>query len=140
MSHGLQECRIRLGIACRTDDEHLAGRRKTLEIVQLVGSDALPDRQQVSLITAMLIREVLLQQHAFHEIDTFCELKKTYMIMKAIINFSKLANNALDNGLRVQQIAATKSKDRLSEVKFVKDYEKLLFEIAGQMEKEMRSQ
>ncbi|MEK6942737.1 MAG: V-type ATP synthase subunit A [Nanoarchaeota archaeon] len=113
---------------------------KLLEIVQLVGSDALPDRQQVSLITARLIREVLLQQNAFHEIDTFCELKKTYMIMKAIINFSKLANNALDNGLRVQQIAATKSKDRLSEVKFVKDYEKLLFEIAGQMEKEMRSQ
>ena len=113
---------------------------KLLEIVQLVGSDALPDRQQVSLITSRLIREVLLQQNAFHEIDTFCELKKTYMIMKAIINFSKLANNAIDNGLRVQQIAATKSKDRLSEVKFVKDYEKLLFEIAGQMEKELRSQ
>ncbi|MBI2557755.1 V-type ATP synthase subunit A [Candidatus Woesearchaeota archaeon] len=111
---------------------------KLLEIVQLVGSDALPERQQLVLQVARLIREVLLQQNAFHEIDTFCELKKTYSIMKTIIHFSKLANSALDSGMRVQQILSTKAKDRLSEVKFVKDYEKLLDELAKQMEKELR--
>ena len=110
---------------------------KLLEIVQLVGSDALPERQQLILQVARLIREVLLQQNAFHEIDTFCELKKTYLIMKAITHFSKLTNTALDSGMRVHQILATKSKDRLSEVKFVKDYEKLLDELTGQMEKEL---
>ncbi|MBI2660105.1 V-type ATP synthase subunit A [Candidatus Woesearchaeota archaeon] len=111
---------------------------KLLEIVQLVGSDALPERQQLSLQVARLIREVLLQQNAFHEIDTFCELKKTYHIMKSITNFSKLANNALDNGMRVQQILSTKAKDRLGEVKFVKDYEKVLDEVTKQMEKELK--
>ncbi len=111
---------------------------KLLEIVQLVGSDALPERQQLVLQVARLIREVLLQQNAFHEIDTYCELKKTYLIMKSILQFSKLANNALDGGMRTQQILSTKAKDRLSEVKFVKDYEKLLNEITGQMEKELR--
>ena len=111
---------------------------KLMEIVQLVGSDALADKQQLALQVARLIREVLLQQNAFHEIDTYCELKKTYQIMKVILLFSKLANTALDSGIRVQQILATKAKDRLSEVKFVKDYEKLLDETTKQMEKELK--
>jgi len=113
---------------------------KLLEIVQLVGSDALPERQQVTLQVARLIREVLLQQNAFHEIDTFCELKKTYQIMKSILYFSKVANGAIDSGMRLQQILATKGKDRLGEIKFVKDYEKLLDEIMKQMEAEMKVQ
>jgi len=112
---------------------------KLLEIVQLVGSDALPERQQLTLQVARLIREVLLQQNAFHDIDTFCELKKTYNMMKSILYFSKLAYNALDSGVRVEQILTTKAKDRLSEVKFVKDYEKVLEEIKRQMENELSS-
>ncbi len=112
---------------------------KLLEIVQLVGSDALPDRQQLVLQVARLIREVLLQQNAFHEIDTYCDLKKTYLIMKSINRFSKLVNVALDNGMRLQQILDMKAKDRLGEVKFVKDYEKLLGEITAQMEKELKA-
>ena len=111
---------------------------KLLEIVQLVGSDALPERQQIVLLVARLTREVLLQQNAFHEIDTFCELKKTYLIMKSILHFSKLSNAALDSGMRMQQISSIKSKDRLSEVKFVKDYGKLLDEIKTQMESELK--
>lgn len=111
---------------------------KLLEIVQLVGSDALPERQQVTLLIARLIREVLLQQDAYHDVDTFCNLKKSYAIMKSILHFSKLVNNALDSGMRAEQILVTKSKDRLSEVKFVKDYEKLLNEIMGNIEKELR--
>ena len=111
---------------------------KLLEIVQLVGSDALPEKQQVTLQVARLIREVLLQQNAFHEIDTFSELKKTYNMMKSVQNFSKLANSALDSGMRLQQILATKAKDRLGEVKFVKDYEKLLNELNSNIERELR--
>ena len=105
--------------------------------MQLVGSDALPERQQLTLQVARLIREVLLQQDAFHDIDTFCDLKKTYKIMQAILHFSKLANNSLDKGTKVQQILATKSKNKLGEVKFVKEYEKLLDKINRQMEQEL---
>ena len=112
---------------------------KLLEIVQLVGSDALPEKQQLTLLTARLIREVILQQNAFHEIDTFSELKKTYLMMKSIQNFSRTANSALESGMRLQQIMATKSKDRLGEVKFIKDYEKLLNELNSGMEKELKA-
>ena len=57
--------------------------------------------------------------------------------MKSILKISKLANTALDNGMRAEQILATKSKDRLNEVTFVKEYEKLLGEIMSNVEKEL---
>jgi|TARA_B100001971_G_scaffold215111_1_gene257698 V/A-type H+-transporting ATPase subunit A len=111
---------------------------KLLEIVQLVGSDALPERQQITLAVAKLIREVLLQQNAFHDIDTYCDMKKTHNMMMSILKISKLMNNALDNGKRADQVLAIKSKDRLSEIKFVKQYDNLLNEIMSKIEAELR--
>jgi V/A-type H+-transporting ATPase subunit A len=118
--------------------EILQEEERLMEIVQLVGSDALPERQQLTLQVARLIREVLLQQNAFHEIDTYSDLKKTYGIMKTIMHFSKLANSALDRGMRVQEILATKAKDKLGEVKFIKEHDKLLNELSKQMETELK--
>jgi len=111
---------------------------RLMEIVQLVGSDALPEKQQLTLQVARLIREVLLQQDAFHDIDTYCDLKKTHKMMQAILYFSKLANASLDKGTRVKDILATKAKDRLGEVKFIKDYEKLLVDLTKKMEQEIK--
>ena len=110
---------------------------KLLEIVQLVGSDALPERQQITLAVARLIREVLLQQNAYHDVDTFCDMKKTHDIMTSIIKISKLMSNALDSGMRAEKILAIKSKDRLSEIKFVRSYGNLLSEIMGKVEGEL---
>ena len=107
-----------------------------MEIVQLVGSDALPERQQIVLQVARMAREILLQQNAFHEIDTYSELKKTYLIMKSILHFSKLANQALDRNVRVQQMLQVKSKDKLAEVKFTRDYEKFIGEVTKEMDRE----
>ena len=112
---------------------------KLLEIVQLVGSDALPEKQQLLLEIARTIRESFLQQNAFHEIDTFCETKKSYMLMKSMLNYSRLANEALDRGVRIQTILKTTSKDRMADVKFEKDYSKLLKEIDASMDKEFSS-
>ena len=111
---------------------------KLLEIVQLVGSDALPERQQITLAVARLIREVLLQQDAYHDVDTYCDLKKTHKIMTSILKFSKLANNALDSGMRAEQIVAIKSKDSLAEIRRVKDYENLLNGVMGKIEGELK--
>ena len=70
---------------------------KLMEIVQLVGSDSLPDKQQLTLEVARMIREFLLQQNAFHEIDTYCTLDKSYLIMKTVLHFNTLAKAALEH-------------------------------------------
>jgi V/A-type H+-transporting ATPase subunit A len=110
---------------------------KLMEIVQLVGSDSLPEKQQLLLEVARMVREFFLQQNAFHEVDTYCELPKTYKLMKTILYFEDIANNALDKGARVQDILAIPSKDKIANAKFEKDYDKLLDGVKAEMEKEI---
>jgi V/A-type H+-transporting ATPase subunit A len=47
-----------------------------LEIVQLVGPDALAEAQREVLAVARMLREDFLQQSAYHETDRFCPLPK----------------------------------------------------------------
>ncbi len=96
------------------------------EIMQLVGSDALPDKERITLEVARMLREFFLQQNAFHEVDAFCELKKTHAMLKAILSYSAQAYAALEKGISVADILSVKSRNRISEVKFEKDYAKLL--------------
>jgi V/A-type H+-transporting ATPase subunit A len=110
---------------------------KLLEIVQLVGSDALPEKEQLTLEVARLIRESILQQNAYHEVDTYSELKKTYLLMKTVLNFSKLGHNALLHKISIKKILETKAKDKIANAKFEKDYNKLLTDINKEMKEEI---
>ncbi len=99
---------------------------KLLEIVQLVGSDALPEKQQLTLEIARMIREFFLQQNAFHDIDTYCEPKKTFMLADTINYFGEKAYLALEEGVSITTILNLESKEEIANVKFVEDYEKEL--------------
>lgn len=113
---------------------------KLQEIVQLVGSDALPERQQMTLEVTRLIRELLLQQNAYHDVDTYCELKKSYELMKLILYFADMSNTALEGGVKVNKILnELKSRNLISNAKFEKDYAKVFKEIRTQMDKEFAS-
>ncbi|PIY60671.1 V-type ATP synthase subunit A, partial [Candidatus Woesearchaeota archaeon CG_4_10_14_0_8_um_filter_47_5] len=106
---------------------------KLLEIVQLVGSDALPEKQQLILEVARLIREFVLQQNAYHDVDTFSELDKTYKIMKTILLFRELAEKALEDEVGIQAIINTRAKEGIANAKFEKDYAKVLLKAENEM-------
>ena len=106
------------------------------EIVQLVGSDALPEDQQLTLEIARMIREYFLQQNAYHEVDTFCPMDKQYKLLKAITAWGDAANNALESGVPIEDIIKLKSKDDLAKVKFEKDFDGALSVITKTMEDE----
>ncbi|MBI4439164.1 V-type ATP synthase subunit A [Candidatus Woesearchaeota archaeon] len=112
---------------------------RLLEIVQLIGSDALPDKERITLRIARMIREFLLQQNAFHPIDTYSEPKKTHMTMKTILKYADLAYASLEAGMRAQKILEIKAKDRIGEAKFEKNYEALLKAIEKEMEREFKA-
>jgi len=112
---------------------------KLLEIVQLVGSDALPEKEQLTLDAARLIREFLLQQNAYHEIDTFSSLQKTRLIMKTILQYYAQAQSALEHGVRVQKILDIKSKVEIGNAKFNKDFEGILNGAQKKIEAEIRA-
>jgi V/A-type H+/Na+-transporting ATPase subunit A len=109
------------------------------EIVQLVGSDALPEDQQLTLEIARMIREYFLQQNAYHEVDTFCSMKKQYMMLNSIMTWGDYAKKALAAGVPMARILASKSKDSMAKVKFEADFEKYLDGVSKEMQTEFKA-
>jgi len=87
------------------------------EVVQLVGSDALPDDEQLTLEVARMIREYFLQQNAYHEVDTYCPLQKQHDILAAIMVYDDLARKALNMGRLVDEIINVPAKSELAQIK-----------------------
>ena len=109
------------------------------EIVQLVGSDALPESEQVTIEVARMIREIFLQQNAYDAVDTFCDMTKQYDMMKAIKLFAELAYAAQIAGVSPTQINGVKSKNELNQIKFIKDYKPELTKIEKEMDAEFNT-
>ena len=109
------------------------------EIVQLVGSDALPESEQVTIEVARMIREIFLQQNAYDAVDTFCDMTKQYDMMKAIKLFAELAYAAQIAGVSPTQINGVKSKNELNQIKFIKDYKPEIAKIEKEMDAEFNT-
>jgi len=61
-----------------------------LELVRLVGYDALSTEEQLFLETARSLREDFLQQDAFDDVDSYCSLRKQYVILSSFCLFMRL--------------------------------------------------
>jgi V/A-type H+-transporting ATPase subunit A len=86
-----------------------------------------------------MIREIFLQQNAYDAVDTFCDMKKQYDMMKAIRQYSDLAYAAQSAGVTPQQILAVKAKNELPQIKFIKDYKPALDKIQAELEAEFNA-
>jgi len=97
-----------------------------MEIVMLVGKDALADNQRVLLEIARYIREVYLSQYAYHEVDTYCSVQKMYDMMKAIKELNDIFYKALDAGRTIDEIENVEGREDFARAKFEEDYKKHL--------------
>ncbi len=115
----------------------LTEEEKLQEIVQLVGSDSLPEKEQLTLEIARMIREFFLQQNAYHEIDAYSSLSKSYKLLKSILLFSEKAKKAVKDGVKVSHIASMKSKAKIADAKFAKDFGSALQEAEKEIDREL---
>ena len=92
------------------------------EIVQLVGSDALPVDQQLTLEVARMIREYFLQQNGFHEVDAFGDINLQYSMSKAILSFQDAAKNAMAAGAQLNDVVNVPARTALMRGRFEKGY------------------
>ena len=102
------------------------------EVVQLVGPDALPEKEQAVLMVTKMLREDYLQQNAYSDLDARCEVKKQYNMLKTIMKFNERTNNALDLGVQLKRIMELKvrgSIGRMKEIKEDKQFDSLQKEI-----------
>ncbi|RLE50951.1 MAG: V-type ATP synthase subunit A [Candidatus Methanomethylicota archaeon] len=108
------------------------------EIVRLVGPDALPESDREVLEVARMIREDFLMQHAYHPVDSYCPIEKTYLLLKVILHFHKQAKNAMEKGVTLSKILALPVKDEIARLKIVppekfkETYEYIINEINNQ--------
>ena len=108
------------------------------EIVMLVGSDALPEDQQITLEVARMIINFWLAQSAMHPVDTFCPYKKQFELLAAILKYRDYAVEALQKGISVEQIKSVPSKDALAKVRLESEYEPVLQKVMAQMDADFK--
>ena len=89
------------------------------EIVQLVGPDALPEKEQAVMVSTKMLREDLLQQSAFHEVDTYSSMKKQYLILRNILRFHHRAIAAVEMGVQLKRIMELPIREKIARMKEV---------------------
>ncbi len=77
------------------------------EIVRLVGTEGLSEKDKLVLETARLLKEGFLQQNAFDPIDAFAAPQKQWKQREAIIEFYHAALRAVEAGVPVSKLRDT---------------------------------
>ena len=108
------------------------------EIVQLVGPDALPEDDKLILDTTKSLREDYLQQNAFHDVDTYCDIQKQNIMLKTILALHDAGIEAIGKGVKVNDIAKLAVKERIARMKYTKDIEKEVASIMDEVDSEIK--
>lgn len=87
------------------------------EIVQLVGPDALPDSEKLTLEIARMVREDFLQQSAFDDIDAYCSSKKQYDLLDIVLHYADEARAAQEKGAQLSGILSGDLRSRIALLK-----------------------
>ena len=108
------------------------------EVVRLVGRDALSDDDKLKLNVTKSIREDYLQQNAFHDVDTFCSLKKQNIMLDLILYNYDRSLEALSNGVEIDKLENLPVHERITRAKFVSEEEiEKLLDIKAEVDKEI---
>lgn len=106
------------------------------EIVQMVGSDSLPDEQKMTLEVAKMIREIFLQQNAYDPVDCYSPLERQHVMLYLIKKYSDLADKALAAGIQVDKIAYLPVRSKFNQAKYEQDIDDQLKQVGEDMEKQ----
>jgi V/A-type H+-transporting ATPase subunit A len=74
-------------------------------MARIIGKDALPARQQLTLLCADLVNEAFLRQSAFSPVDHVCSPARQAAMMRLVGRFVELAEAATAAGVRPDRIA-----------------------------------
>lgn len=107
------------------------------EIVRLVGMDALGAKDRLTMETAKTIREDYLHQNAFHEVDTYASLEKQLRMLRLIINFYELGQDALLKNVDIEDLIEIGVREKIGRAKYIEESDMARFD---EIEKELKSE
>ena len=111
------------------------------EMVQLVGMDALSAPDRLKMEAARSIREDFLHQDSFHEIDTYSELDKQFLMMKLILAYYDESLAALEKGASIDDLVGLEVREKIGRYKYTvhdqinDEYDKILAELKAEISK-----
>jgi V/A-type H+-transporting ATPase subunit A len=86
-------------------------------VVKLVGADVLPDSQRLVLEVANMFKNAFLQQNAYDDVDAFCVADKQYRMLRIIVDFYRLASDAIKKGATLVGIKKLKVVREIMQMK-----------------------
>jgi V/A-type H+-transporting ATPase subunit A len=89
------------------------------EIVALIGAEILGDKQRCVFEAAKMLKEYFLLQSAFHPVDTYCPIDKTYKMLRTLLKFYEKTKKALDLGVPLAKILSLPFREELSRMKII---------------------
>ena len=95
----------------------LGRENELLQVVQLIGQEALSDMEREILNISKILREDFLQQSSIQDTDAFCSLEKSYWMLKAILEYHKKAQEALEAGIELGAITDLPVLQRIARMK-----------------------
>ena len=97
----------------------LAQEQSLQEVVRLVGRDALSDDDKLKLDVTKSLREDYLQQNAFHDVDTYCSLKKQNIMLDLILYNYDRSLEALSAGVELDNLEDLPVHEKITRAKFI---------------------
>ncbi|MDN6639208.1 MAG: V-type ATP synthase subunit A [Tetragenococcus sp.] len=93
------------------------------EIVQLVGVDALSQKDRITMNTARSLRQDYLQQDAFDDVDTFTSRTKQFRLLRNILDFHKKTQEAVQLGSYYNEImeGTTQLREQIARSKYISE-------------------
>ena len=107
------------------DWQRLCGEAKTLlkeeeelkEIVALIGAEILGDKQRCVFEVAKMLKEYFLLQNAFHPVDVYCPIDKTYKMLRTLLKFYEKTKAAIDLAVPLTTMLSLPVREELSRLK-----------------------
>ena len=109
------------------DWQKLNGEARTLlkeeeelkEIVALIGAEILGDKQRCVFEVAKMLKEYFLLQNAFHPVDVYCPINKTYKMLRTLLKFYEKTKAAIDQGVPLTTMLSLPVREELSRLKII---------------------
>jgi V/A-type H+-transporting ATPase subunit A len=111
---------------------------KLREVVSLVGAEILGDKQRAVFEAVKMLKEYFLLQSAFHPVDMYCPISKTYQMLLLILKFYEKARQAVNLGLPLLNVLSLSVREDLARMKIIRteEFEKMSAKIKEKMDRE----
>jgi V/A-type H+-transporting ATPase subunit A len=112
----------RVGPAWATEREEIMGllqkEVRLLQVVKLVGPDALPDSQRFVIEVCTMFKNAFLQQNAFDDVDRYSTVEKQLRMLSIIMAYWRRGQAAIKRGVTLVKLKRVKVVQEIVKMKF----------------------